>query len=179
MLSPVDRLATCPKDGLPADLCRDNTTTLEDDPAAQVLVLGDSFLRIYEQDEPGAAGFIAHLARELRQPLASVVNDGGASTLVRQELYRRPTLLQHKRVVVWEFVDRDIRFGIEGWQQVPLLNAGQFSVFFSGFQFQFSSFAVFSFSTSFHFFSFDECRWMMDLGVCDRLVLECAAARYC
>ena len=53
-------------------------------PESEVLILGDSFLRIYEQDEPGAAGFIAHLARELGQPLTSIVNDGGGSTLVRQ-----------------------------------------------------------------------------------------------
>jgi hypothetical protein len=91
-----------------------------DDPASEVLVLGDSFLRIYEQDEPGAAGFIAHLARELGRPLASIVSDGGASTLVRQELYRRSALLRNKKVVIWEFVERDIRFGAEGWQPVPL-----------------------------------------------------------
>jgi hypothetical protein len=91
-----------------------------DQPDSEVLVLGDSFLRIYQQDEPGAGGFIAHLAKELRQPLTSVVNDGGASTLVRQELYRRPALLKNKRVVIWEFVERDIRLGTEGWQPVPL-----------------------------------------------------------
>ena len=91
-----------------------------DDPLAEVLVLGDSFLRVFQQDEPGAAGFIAHLARELRQPVASIVNDGGASTLVRQELHRRPTLLTNKKVVVWEFVERDLRFGVEGWQRVML-----------------------------------------------------------
>jgi hypothetical protein len=83
-------------------------------------VLADSFLRMYQQDEPRSAGFIAHLAKELKQPLASLVNDGGASTLVRQELHRRPELLKHKRVVVWEFVERDIRLGTEGWQHVPL-----------------------------------------------------------
>jgi hypothetical protein len=91
-----------------------------DDPNAEVLVLGDSFLRIYEQDEPGAAGFIAHLARELGQPVTSLVSDGGASTLVRQELHRRPALLRNKKVVVWEFVERDIGLGQEGWQIVPL-----------------------------------------------------------
>ncbi len=91
-----------------------------DSPDSPVLVLGDSFLRIYERDEPGSAGFIAHLARELSMPLTSIVNDGGASTLVRQELYRKPQLLAGKRVVVWEFVERDIRFGTEGWQHVPL-----------------------------------------------------------
>lgn len=91
-----------------------------DSAESPVLVIGDSFLRIYERDEPGSAGFIAHLARELAMPLASIVNDGGASTLVRQELYRKPQLLADKRVVLWEFVERDIRFGTEGWQHIPL-----------------------------------------------------------
>jgi len=92
----------------------------QDEPNSEILVLGDSFLRIYEQDEPGSAGFIAHLARELGLPLASIVNDGGASTLVRQQLSRRPGLLSSKKLVIWEFVERDIRFGTEGWQQIPL-----------------------------------------------------------
>jgi len=82
---------------------RNGNQLYQDDPDSEILVLGDSFLRIYEQDEPGAAGFIAHLAKELKQPLTSLVSDGGASTLVRQELYRRPGLLKNKQVVVWEF----------------------------------------------------------------------------
>jgi hypothetical protein len=98
----------------------DGKTMYHDAPESELLILGDSFLRIYEQDEPRAAGFIAHLALELGRPLAEIVNDGGASTLVRQELARRPTLLTNKKVVIWEFVERDIRFGIEGWQIVPL-----------------------------------------------------------
>lgn len=92
----------------------------QDDRASEVLVLGDSFLRIYERDEPGSGGFVAHLAHELQKPLTSIINDGGASTLVRQELYRKPELLAGKKVVIWEFVERDIRFGTEGWQDVPL-----------------------------------------------------------
>jgi len=98
----------------------DKAQAYQDDPNSPILVLGDSFLRIYEQDEPGSAGFIAHLAKELKQPVTSLVSDGGASTLVRQELYRRPSLLRNKQVVVWEFVERDIRLGTEGWQHVPL-----------------------------------------------------------
>jgi hypothetical protein len=92
----------------------------EDRTDSEVLVLGDSFLRIYQQDEPGAAGFIAHLAKELKQPLTSIISDGGASTLVRQELHRRPGFLKNKKLVVWEFVERDIHLGTEGWQPVPL-----------------------------------------------------------
>jgi len=99
---------------------KDTGERYQDDPNAPILVLGDSFLRIYERDEPGSAGFISHLAWTLRQPVASIVNDGGASTLVRQELARKPELLAGKKLVVWEFVERDIRFGMEGWQDVPL-----------------------------------------------------------
>ncbi|MDT8303583.1 MAG: hypothetical protein RQ760_19035 [Sedimentisphaerales bacterium] len=100
-----------------------NATTgrrYEDDPNSEVLVMGDSFLRIYSGDEPGSGGFIEHLAVELGFPLTSIVNDGGASTLVRQELSRKPALLRNKKLVIWEFVERDIRFGMEGWQQVLL-----------------------------------------------------------
>jgi hypothetical protein len=96
----------------------DTRTPYRDRPESQVLILGDSFLRVYERDEPGAAGFIAHLARELGQPLTAIVNDGGASTLVRQELAHRPTLLKNKRLVIWEFAERDIRYGTQGWQIV-------------------------------------------------------------
>lgn len=99
---------------------RDNGEPYRDGADAEILVLGDSFVRIYQQDEPGAAGFIAHLAKELRQPALSVVSDGGGSTLVRQELRGRPAFLRNKRVVLWEFVERDIGLGLEGWQLVPL-----------------------------------------------------------
>jgi SGNH hydrolase-like domain, acetyltransferase AlgX len=99
---------------------RDTGAPYAEDPGSEVLVLGDSFLRIYQQDEPGNAGFVAHLGRALGRPLASIINDGGASTLVRQELFRRPQLLANKKVVVWEFVERDLRLGTEGWQIVPL-----------------------------------------------------------
>jgi hypothetical protein len=97
----------------------DTKTPYRDSPESQILILGDSFLRIFEHDEPGSAGFIAHLARMLGKPLTSLVNDGGASTLVRQELARRPSLLVNKRLVIWEFAERDIGSGTEGWQIVP------------------------------------------------------------
>ncbi len=91
-----------------------------DDPEPEVLVLGDSFLRIFQRDAPGEAGFVAHLALELGCPVAGIISDGGASTLVRQDLFRRPQLLSRAKVVVWEFVERDLRLGTEGWQIIPL-----------------------------------------------------------
>jgi hypothetical protein len=88
--------------------------------SSQILVLGDSFSRIYQTDDPGSAGWIAHLACELSQPVASIVNDGGASTLARRSLARRVNLLTGKKLVVWEIVERDFRFGEDGWKDVEL-----------------------------------------------------------
>ncbi len=99
---------------------RDDGARFRDDRSPEVLVLGDSFLRIFERDPPRSAGFVAHLARHTGRRVGSVISDGGASTLVRQGLFRRPQLLIHCRVVVWEFVERDLRLGLEGWQIVPL-----------------------------------------------------------
>jgi hypothetical protein len=104
-----------------AQVVRNDSGELYRDGAdAEVLVLGDSFMRIYQQDEPGSAGFIAHLAKELKRPLMSLVNDGGGSTLVRQELGARPLFLKNKKVVLWEFVERDIGLGVEGWKRIAL-----------------------------------------------------------
>ncbi|MBN1128067.1 MAG: hypothetical protein JXA71_03730 [Chitinispirillaceae bacterium] len=88
--------------------------------ASAILVLGDSFSRIYQTDEPRSAGWISHLAFELAQPVASLVNDGGASTLVRQSLARKPNLLKGKKLVIWEIVERDFRYGEEGWKNVQI-----------------------------------------------------------
>jgi hypothetical protein len=92
----------------------------DDSKNAQVVLIGDSYSRIYQSDEPRSAGWISHIALELKQPIASIVSDGGASTLVRESLARKPGLLKGKKLVVWEIVERDFRYGNEGWQDVPL-----------------------------------------------------------
>jgi hypothetical protein len=112
---------------------------------ASVLVLGDSFCRIYQYPEPqslgeipaasaagrsaesgakrllpGSAGFISHLALALKSPVDAIVSDGGAATDVRRKLSTNPEILEGKQVVVWEFVERDIALGAQGWEEVAL-----------------------------------------------------------
>ena len=116
---------------------------------ASVLVLGDSFSRIYQEREPrslgqlidlarvreagniradataarllpGSAGFPSQLALSLEAPVDYIVSDGGASTDVRRTLATDPEILEGKKVVVWEFVERDIQLGRSGWLDVPL-----------------------------------------------------------
>ncbi len=101
---------------------RDLTTgdLYEDADDSPILWLGDSFSRVFQTDDPEAAGIIANLAYELQTPLTSIVNDGGASTLVREQLARHIELLRGKKVVIWEFIERDVRFGMKGWAKVAL-----------------------------------------------------------
>ena len=85
---------------------------------AKILILGDSFSRIYQTDSPVNAGWIAHFAKNMKRPVASIVSDGGASTLVREKLARKAGVLKGKKLLIWEFVERDLRFGAEGWKDV-------------------------------------------------------------
>lgn len=85
-----------------------------------LLLLGDSFTRIYHSDPPKQAGFLAHIAYELQMPLTALYNNGGASTLVREQLAHKKRYLKHKKLVIWEFTERDIRLGIKGWKPVAL-----------------------------------------------------------
>jgi len=85
---------------------------------SKILILGDSFSRIYQTDAPVNAGWIAHFAMNLDCPVSSIVSDGGASTLVREKLARKAGVLKGKKLLIWEFVERDLRFGAEGWKGV-------------------------------------------------------------
>ena len=85
---------------------------------SEILILGDSFSRIYQTDSPVNAGWIAHFAKNMNRPVASIVSDGGASTLVREKLARKSSVLKGKKLLIWEIVERDLRFGAEGWKDV-------------------------------------------------------------
>jgi hypothetical protein len=115
-------------------------------PSTSVLVLGDSFCRIYQFPEPaslgelaaptgsssptagpkkllpGSAGFISRLARQLQSPVDAIVSDGGASSDVRRKLSTNPEILEHKKVVIWEFVEHDLGLGPQDWETVSLPN---------------------------------------------------------
>lgn len=94
-------------------------TSFKDDfRKSEILILGDSFSRIYQTDSPVNAGWIAHFAKNMNRPVASIVSDGGASTLVREKLARKASVLKGKKLLIWEFVERDLRFGAEGWKDV-------------------------------------------------------------
>ncbi len=69
---------------------------------------------------PGSAGFPSLLAQQLRAPVDIIASDGGAATDVRQRLNVDPEILDNKKVVIWEFAERDIHLGMDGWLEVPL-----------------------------------------------------------
>lgn len=95
------------------------------DPAAAVLLLGDSFSNIFSQDALGwgrGAGLAEQLSFHLRQPVDRIVrNDAGAhatrATLAR-ELQRGRDRLAGKRVVVWQFANRELAQG--DWKLIPM-----------------------------------------------------------
>jgi len=112
----IAQSALCERDTVLYDT---TVTPFKDDfRKSEILILGDSFSRIYQTDSPVNAGWIAHFAKNMNRPVASIVSDGGASTLVREKLARKASVLKGKKLLIWEFVERDLRFGAEGWKSV-------------------------------------------------------------
>ncbi len=112
----IAQSALCERDTVLYDT---TVTPFKDDfRKSEILILGDSFSRIYQTDSPVNAGWIAHFAKNMNRPVASIVSDGGASTLVREKLARKSSVLKGKKLLIWEFVERDLRFGAEGWKDV-------------------------------------------------------------
>jgi len=92
---------------------------------APVLFLGDSFANIYSKSEMGwgeAGGFVEQLSCFLGLPLDRVTrNDGGAFAtreMLSRELARGRDRLAGKRVVVWEFAERELAVG--DWKTFPM-----------------------------------------------------------
>ena len=112
----IAQSALCERDTVLYDT---TVTPFKDDfRKSEILILGDSFSRIYQTDSPVNAGWIAHFAKNMNRPVASIVSDGGASTLVREKLARKSSVLKGKKLLIWEFVERDLRFGAEGWKAI-------------------------------------------------------------
>jgi alginate O-acetyltransferase complex protein AlgJ len=95
------------------------------DPAAPVLLLGDSFSAIYSTAEMNwgtAAGFAEQLSAELNLPVDRIVrNDAGACAtreMLALELARGRDRLAGKKLVVWQFAARELSIG--DWKSVAL-----------------------------------------------------------
>lgn len=86
---------------------------------ADILLLGDSFSNIFSLEPVGwgeSAGFAEHLSRALGgRPLDCILRNGEAANVTRKmlsrDLARGHDRLAGKRLVVWEFVERELAFG--------------------------------------------------------------------
>lgn len=95
------------------------------DARADVLLLGDSFTNIYHLEGMGwgaSAGFAEQLAVELDRPLDLLArNDAGAHAsrqMLVDALTRDPLRLRGKRVVIWQFAERELAVG--DWKLLAL-----------------------------------------------------------
>jgi len=90
----------------------------EPEPAADVLLLGDSFTNIFSLEGMGwgsASGLAPHLALALRRPIDVIAQNDSGAFATRQALSRElqagQDRLAGKRVVIWEFASRELSVG--------------------------------------------------------------------
>jgi hypothetical protein len=81
---------------------------------ADVLVLGDSFSNIYALESMGwgtSAGFVEQLSYALRRPVDRLVQNDEGAFATRAMLDRSRERLEGKRVVIYQFAERELAFG--------------------------------------------------------------------
>jgi SGNH hydrolase-like domain, acetyltransferase AlgX len=105
-------------------------TPWEPDPAAEVLLLGDSFTNIFTLEGMGwgsASGLAPHLALALGRPLDVIAQNDSGAFATRQALVREleggQDRLAGKRVLIWEFAARELSVG--DWKPLELPAATQ------------------------------------------------------
>ncbi|HYN19460.1 MAG TPA: hypothetical protein VE078_00755 [Thermoanaerobaculia bacterium] len=98
------------------------------DPAAEVLILGDSYTNVYSRSDLGwgtGAGLAEQLAFHLQRPVDRIALNAGGAWASRQALARELASgrdrLAGKRVVVVEFAARELAFG--DWRRIALPGA--------------------------------------------------------
>ena len=94
----------------------------------EVLLLGDSFTRIYSDPELqfGAhAGFDAQLSAALGTAVDVIALSGGGARGVREALARRGDALAGKRVVVWQFSLRDLVGDPTLWDPIDVVKRSE------------------------------------------------------
>lgn len=99
------------------------------DRSAEILLLGDSYSNIYSTPGLGwgfGAGFAEHLSHFLQEPLDLLArNDSGAYVtreMLAGELARGRDRLAGKKLVIWQFAERELAFG--DWRRIAL-NLGE------------------------------------------------------
>lgn len=95
----------------------------EPSPDADVLLLGDSFSNIFSLEGMGwgaAAGLAPQLALALARPVDVIAQNDSGAFATRQALARELAAgsdrLQGKRVVIWQFAERELSVG--DWQHI-------------------------------------------------------------
>jgi len=93
------------------------------DRTADVLLLGDSFTRVFSDERLGhgsGAGLAEQLAFALDRTIDVIAMAGGGALQPREALAQRPEGVRGKRVVVWEFTERELAAGPARWKPVEL-----------------------------------------------------------
>lgn len=89
-----------------------------------ILLLGDSLTNVFSSSElemGRRAGFGEQLASRLEMSIDVVAMPAGGASRSRQTWALRPDPLRGKRLVIWQFTQRDLLFAADGWRATPPL----------------------------------------------------------
>ncbi|MFQ5478567.1 MAG: hypothetical protein ACE5E4_08125 [Candidatus Binatia bacterium] len=96
------------------------------DRGSPIVLLGDSYSAVYSEPALGLgrhAGFAEHLADELGIPLDVIAVPGGGAHRARDAFALRGSSLRSKRIIVWQFSERELGPSATGWKRISFSTA--------------------------------------------------------
>lgn len=97
-----------------------DNTLYKDDKSSPIVVLGDSFCGVYQEEEPKHAGLSAHIAKEIGMPIDLIMAYGSGPN-IRQRFARRGAEdIKQKKLVIWTTASRDLYDYWSPWEIVKV-----------------------------------------------------------
>lgn len=115
-LAPARKAAYGPETVAGRKLFSPDGTPWEDADTSSILLVGDSYLGVYQKVGPRGAGLPSLLAGDLRLPVTTIMGWGGGPEAPRKLAARGPETLRGRRLVVWVMSVRDLFRFPGGWK---------------------------------------------------------------
>lgn len=92
----------------------------QDSPSSPIVMLGDSFCGIYQNEGCNGAGLSAHVAKQIGLPVDLIMAHGSGPRIRAQFVRRGATAIRQKKLVIWTVVARDLYNYWAPWDRVQV-----------------------------------------------------------
>ncbi len=120
MLPDEEKAEYRPMDLIAHQVINPDNTLYKDDKSSPIVILGDSFCGVYQEEEPKHAGLSAHIAKEIGMPVDLIMAYGSGPNIRQRFARRGAEEISKKKLVIWTTASRDLYDYWSPWEIVKV-----------------------------------------------------------